>query len=285
MKSDSARQRFLFDDGRPAVRVMGVLNLTPDSFYGPSRAAGTAEALAMARRMVDEGADLIDVGAESSRPGSQPVSAAVEIERLLPLVRGLAQELDVAVSVDTWKAEVADAVLGAGAAVINDITALAGDKKMAAVIARHRAAAVLMHMQGSPETMQANPRYDDLVGDIQEFLRRRLRRALDAGIDAAQIAIDPGIGFGKTAEHNLELVARLNEFTELGAPLLLGVSRKSFIGKVLDLPVEERLEGSLAAAAIGVMKGARVIRAHDVAATARVIRLVCAIQGHERSGN
>ncbi|UCD10348.1 MAG: dihydropteroate synthase, partial [Nitrospinaceae bacterium] len=192
MKSDSARQRFLFDDGRPAVRVMGVLNLTPDSFYGPSRAAGTAEALAMARRMVDEGADLIDVGAESSRPGSQPVSAAVEIERLLPLVRGLAQELDVAVSVDTWKAEVADAVLGAGAAVINDITALAGDEEMAAVIARHRAAAVLMHMQGSPETMQANPRYDDLVGDIQEFLRRRLRRALDAGIDAAQIAIDPG---------------------------------------------------------------------------------------------
>jgi dihydropteroate synthase len=285
MKSDSARQRFLFDDGRPAVRVMGVLNLTPDSFYGPSRAAGTAEALAMARRMVDEGADLIDVGAESSRPGSQPVSAAVEIERLLPLVRGLAQELDVAVSVDTWKAEVADAVLGAGAAVINDITALAGDEEMAAVIARHRAAAVLMHMQGSPETMQANPRYDDLVGDIQEFLRRRLRRALDAGIDAAQIAIDPGIGFGKTAEHNLELVARLNEFTELGAPLLLGVSRKSFIGKVLDLPVEERLEGSLAAAAIGVMKGARVIRAHDVAATARVIRLVCAIQCHERRGN
>lgn len=285
MKSDSARQRFLFDDGRPAVRVMGVLNLTPDSFYGPSRAAGTAEALAMARRMVDEGADLIDVGAESSRPGSQPVSAAVEIERLLPLVRGLAQELDVAVSVDTWKAEVADAVLGAGAAVINDITALAGDEEMAAVIARHRAAAVLMHMQGSPETMQANPRYDDLVGDIQEFLRRRLRRALDAGIDAAQIAIDPGIGFGKTAEHNLELVARLNEFTELGAPLLLGVSRKSFIGKVLDLPVEERLEGSLAAAAIGVMKGARIIRTHDVAATVRVVRLVCAIQGHERSGN
>jgi len=273
-------EAFSFIEDGAEVRVMGVLNLSPDSFYGPSRAHGVDAALEQAHRMVDEGASLIDVGAESSRPGSQPVDPVLEIERLLPVVRRLVRETGVPVSVDTWKAAVAEQVLGAGAACINDITGLAGDPRMAATIARHRAGVVLMHMQGTPLTMQDNPRYGDVVEDIRSLLQNSLRLAREAGID--QAAVDPGIGFGKTLEHNLEILARLDEFRALGVPLVLGVSRKSFIGAVLGLPVEERLEGSLAAAVLGVQKGANIIRAHDVAATVRAVKLATAIKRHER---
>jgi len=282
MNSESARARFKFRGENDSVRVMGVINLTPDSFYAGSRARGVPEAVLRARQMVEEGAALIDVGAESSRPGSRPVPAAVEIERLLPFVREVKRALPVALSIDTWKAEVASAALDAGADIINDITGLTGDAGMASAIAARGAPVVLMHMQGSPETMQARPAYGDVVDDIAACLKRSMQLALDAGVDPEKIAIDPGIGFGKTLLHNLEILARLNEFSALGAPLVLGVSRKSFIGNVLDLPVEERLEGSLAAAAIGVMKGASIIRAHDVAATVRAVKLAEAIKRHER---
>jgi len=282
MNSESARARFKFRGENDSVRVMGVINLTPDSFYAGSRARGVPEAVLRARQMVEEGAALIDVGAESSRPGSRPVPAAVEIQRLLPFVREVKRALPVALSIDTWKAEVACAALDAGADIINDITGLTGDAGMASAIAARGAPVVLMHMQGSPETMQAKPAYGDVVDDIAACLKRSMQLALDAGVDPEKIAIDPGIGFGKTLLHNLEILARLNEFSALGAPLVLGVSRKSFIGNVLDLPVEERLEGSLAAAAIGVMKGASIIRAHDVAATVRAVKLAEAIKRHER---
>lgn len=283
MSIPTQKEGFSFSQEDGAVQVMGVLNLSPDSFYEQSRAQGLDAALELARRMAGEGADLIDVGAESSRPGSRPIDAALEIERLLPLVRRLARECPVPVSVDTWKAPVAEQVLDAGAALINDITGLRGDPEMARTVARHRAGVVLMHMQGRPEYMQEKPVYGDLIEEIKEFLGDSLRLAREAGIGSAQVAIDPGIGFGKTLENNLEILARLDEFGSLGAPLLLGVSRKSFIGKVLDLPVEERLEGSLAAAVAGVFKGAKIIRAHDVAATVRAVKVATAIKQHERT--
>jgi dihydropteroate synthase len=268
---------FTFQQGgaNGSITLMGIVNLSPDSFYEGSRSFSDQEALLLAERHIEEGAGVLDFGAESSRPGSQPISEAVELERLLPVVSEVCKRFDVAVSVDTYKPSVVAGVLSEGAAIINDITGLQRYPETAGIIARHRAGVVLMHMQGTPLTMQEQPQYGDLIGDVRSYLNKSIELAENAGID--KIAIDPGIGFGKTRSHNLELIRRLEEFKGLGKPILLGVSRKSFIGDILDLPVEERLEGSLAAAVIGVLNGATIIRTHDVKATGRAVKIARAI--------
>jgi dihydropteroate synthase len=258
-----------------SVSLMGIVNLSPDSFYEKSRSGSDKSAMLLAERHIEEGAGILDIGAESSRPGSRPISEAIELERLLPVVAQICKRFDVPVSVDTYKPRVAERVLGAGAAIINDITGLQRTPEMAKVIARDKAGVILMHMLGTPETMQNEPCYEDVIQDIKIFLKKSIDIAENAGIE--KIMVDPGIGFGKSQTHNLDLIRRLREFRELGKPILLGISRKSFIGGVLDLPVEERLEGALAATVIGVLNGATVFRTHDVQATDRAIKMAQAI--------
>ena len=257
------------------ITIMGIVNLSLDSFYEQSRSFSAKDALLQAERHIEEGASILDIGAESSRPGSQPISEASELELLLPVVSQICKRFKVAVSVDTYKPSVADRVLSEGVVIINDITGLQRYTEMAKIIARYQAGVILMHMRGTPQAMQDRPQYGDLIGDVKKYLKNSVELAENAGID--NIAIDPGIGFGKTRSHNLELIRHLEEFKGLGKPILLGVSRKSFIGGVLDLPVEERLEGSLAAAVIGVLNGATIIRTHDVRATARAVKMARAI--------
>lgn len=264
---------------RKPVTIMGIINLSPDSFCGENRCETESEALKTAERLLKEGADQLDVGAESSRPGSRAIPEDVEIRRLVPVVSVLARKFEVPISVDTYKPEVAQRVLEAGAVWINDITGLQGRPQMAGLIARHGAGAVIMHMKGVPANMQDHPQYEDLVGEILGFLQKSLEIARSAGIAEDRIVIDPGIGFGKTPEHNLELIRCLDRFRVLNKPILLGASRKSFIGQVLDLPVEDRLEGSLAAAILGVMNGASILRVHDVRATVRAVAMAQAIMG------
>ena len=235
----------------------------------------------MAQRMVDEGADLIDVGAESSRPGSQGISEEEESARILPVVKELSRRWQNPVSVDTTKPEVAKRALDNGAAIINDIAGLQRDPRMAEIIAEFKAGVIVMHMNGTPATMQDNPIYENLIQDIMGYLIRSVSIAETAGISPDSIAVDPGIGFGKTIEHNLEILARLDRFKSLDKPILVGVSRKSFIGRLLDLPVEERLEGSLITGMLAVMKGADIIRVHDVIETRRMLKLVQAIQKYQ----
>ena len=256
------------------VHVMGILNVTPDSFSDGGEFLRPTAAAEQARRMIDEGADIIDVGGQSSRPGSQPVSEDDELERVVPVIRKVREEWDGPVSVDTYRARVAEEALAAGATMVNDITAFSAEPRIAEVTARSGAAAVLMHMRGTPATMQQDTAYDDLMGELAFFLGAAVDRALAAGVGGDQIAIDPGIGFGKTTEHNLAILRRLPELAVLGRPILVGPSRKSFIGNVLDLPVEERLEGTLAAVAYAVVQGARILRVHDVRPTVRVARMV-----------
>ncbi len=268
------RDRVFDLESRPLL--MGVLNITPDSFSDGGRFFAPDAAIAHGRRLLDQGADLLDVGAESTRPGSEPVPAAEQWRRLEPVLAELARDPRACLSVDTASAEVAERALGLGAQVVNDVTAL-GDPRMAAVAAAG-AGLVLMHMQGTPADMQRAPRYEDAPADIARWLQGRLEVARQAGIAGERIALDPGIGFGKTLEHNLELLARLEILTALGRPVLVGVSRKSFIGRLLDLPVDQRLEGSLAATAVAVFSGAAIVRTHDVEATRRAVRIAAAIR-------
>jgi dihydropteroate synthase len=260
--------------------VMGILNVTPDSFSDGGRFVEVDSAVAQARQMIATGADLIDVGGESTRPGAEPVSEAEEIRRVVPVIERLA---GLVVSVDTTKAAVAEAALRAGARVVNDISALRWDEQMAAVAASHGAGVVLMHMQGTPQTMQAQPRYDDVVREVREFLAERIEFAVAHGIGREQIAIDPGIGFGKTVEHNLELLNRLEELRMLGCPVLVGASRKSFIGRITGREPGGRLAGSLAVAGWAAARGARILRVHDVAETRDVVRLIEAIRSHGKT--
>uniref|UniRef100_A0A832ML61 Dihydropteroate synthase n=1 Tax=Eiseniibacteriota bacterium TaxID=2212470 RepID=A0A832ML61_UNCEI len=253
------------------VLVMGIVNVTPDSFSDGGRFLAPGAALDHARRLLEEGADVLDVGAESTRPGAEPVPPEEQWRRLGPVIGPLAAE-GACVSVDTASAAVAARALDAGAVIVNDVTALR-DPGMAELVAARGAGLVLMHMRGTPRTMQLAPRYGDVATDVIEWLRVRLRAARRAGIQAACIALDPGIGFGKTVRHNLELLARLDELAAFGRPVLVGVSRKSFLGKTLELPVDERLEGGLAATAIAVFQGARIVRTHDVRATVRAVRI------------
>ncbi len=262
----------------PRPWVQGILNVTPDSFSDGGRFLDPAAAVARGRAMAEEGADLLDVGGESTRPGSAPVPEAEERARVIPVIRALARDVSVPISVDTSKAPVAAAAMEAGAAMVNDVTALRGDPAMAGVVARSGAALVLMHMQGEPRTMQAAPRYGDVVAEVSAFLRERIEAAVGAGIPREQVLVDPGIGFGKTLEHNLEVLRRLGEFRALGRPILVGPSRKSFLGALLDLPIGERLEGTLAAATACVLRGALVVRAHDVRAAVRAVSVAAALR-------
>ena len=260
------------------VAVMGILNLSPDSFYSGNRSSNPDDVLRFAEQMVEDGAHILDVGAESTRPGTKEISVELELKRLLPVISKLASRFSVQISVDTSKFEVADAVLQEGATLINDVTGLRKGKQMSETVSRHGAGIVIMHMQGTPESMQNNPEYNDVGTEVLSFLRESVKTAESTGIIPESIAVDPGIGFGKTLNHNLALIARLGQLKELKKKILLGVSRKSFIGKILDLEVEDRLEGSLAAGIAGVMNGADILRVHDVAATVRAVRVAQAIR-------
>jgi len=253
-----------FDISSDRVLVMGVLNVTPDSFYAGSRSTTAARAIEAGLGMVAAGADILDIGGESSRPGAEPVSAEIEMERTLPVIRGLRSETDVSMSVDTTKACVASAALEEGATWINDISALRFDPEMADVIAGAGAGAILMHMQGTPETMQRAPRYTDVVHEVRNFLLSRADVAIGAGIAQDRIILDPGIGFGKSLDHNLALLRNLSILCDSGYPILVGLSRKSFLGAILDVPVEKRLVGTVAANTAAILQGASIIRVHDV---------------------
>jgi dihydropteroate synthase len=266
-----------FDFGE-RVRIMGILNVTPDSFSDGGAHPDPASAVAHGLRLEEEGADIIDVGGESTRPGARPVEPAEEARRVVPVIRGLAAKTRATISVDTRNASVAREALDAGAAIVNDISGLTHDPEMAPLIGSRGASAVVMHMKGDPRTMQDDPRYDDLIGEVTAFFRESLRLADEAGI--RQVILDPGIGFGKTPAHNLEVIARLGEFAPLGRPLLVGPSRKSFIGAVLGLPAGERLEGTIGASVAAVMNGARILRVHDVRAVSRAIRVAEAVMSH-----
>jgi dihydropteroate synthase len=257
---------------------MGILNVTPDSFYGGSRRPDPAKAIADGVTMATNGADIVDIGGESSRPGALPVSEEEELARILPVVRGLRREIAVPISVDTYKSAVARAALEAGADVVNDISALRFDAAMISLLASEQVPAVLMHMQGTPRTMQAEPQYGDVTREVRDFLAAQLYEAMDAGIAPESIILDPGIGFGKTIGHNLQLLRGLPALAALGQPLLIGVSRKAFIGKILELDTERRLEGSLAAAVAAVLAGANIVRVHDVRETCEAVRVADAIR-------
>ena len=261
--------------------VMGIINLSTESFYGASQCGTVEQVLHVAERMIEEGADILDIGAESSRPGSAPLSEQEELNRLLPVVIKLAEIVHIPISVDTYKPAVAHEALNAGASIINDITGLQRFPDMAKTIARFQAGVILMHMQGTPETMQDNPQYMDLLTEISGFLKQSITLAVSAGIDPNKIAIDPGIGFGKTDSHNLLILKNLCRLQELGKPVLLGVSRKSLIGNILNVSVGERLEGSLSAAVFGVIQGASIIRTHDVQATRRAVKVAESIMNEK----
>jgi dihydropteroate synthase len=254
--------------------VMGIVNVTPDSFSDGGRFLQPDNAIAHGVELVGQGADLLDIGGESTRPGSQPVSLDEELRRVLPVVTALAKQTKVPISIDTSKAEVASACLQAGAHLVNDVTGLTGDPGMAEIVRDHGAGAIVMHMQGTPATMQIEPHYGDILTDLSRFFADRIQSLTALGLPAEAIALDPGIGFGKTREHNIALLASLVEFARLGRPICLGVSRKGFLGKLLDRPVEERLAGSLAAAAFALAQNAvHILRVHDVAEARDLVRV------------
>ncbi|MDP3025695.1 MAG: dihydropteroate synthase [candidate division Zixibacteria bacterium] len=259
------------------THLMGVLNVTPDSFSDGGRFFKLEEAIKQGLKLAEEGADMIDVGGESTRPGSEPVTIEEELRRVIPVIEELTKMIQVPISIDTYKSRVAKEALDSGASMVNDISGLRYDPEMKKVIAKYDVPVVLMHIKGTPKNMQENPHYDNLIEEIKTYLIESIKIAKEAGIDEDKIIIDPGIGFGKTPEDNLKILKNLNEFTELGRPLMVGVSRKSFIGKILNLPTEERLEGSLASMAAAIMNGANILRVHDVKESKRVAKLVDAI--------
>ena len=264
------RDRVLQFDQR--CLVMGIVNVTPDSFSDGGQFLDQHAAIEHALKLVAQGADILDLGGESTRPGSQPVPLDEELSRVVPVVESLVKQTTVPLSIDTSKAAVAEACLRAGAHVINDVTGLAGDSVMVEVARRHGAGVVVMHMQGTPATMQVNPDYGDATTDIFSFLQLRIESLVGQGIALESIATDPGIGFGKTFEHNLQLLARLHEFQKLGRPLCLGVSRKGFLGQITGKPRSERLAGNLAAACFALSRDAvQILRVHDVAETRDIV--------------
>ena len=258
--------------------LMGVLNVTPDSFYDGGKFFDKKEAIKQGIKMAEEGADIIDIGGESTRPGSESISVEDELSRVIPVMEGLVKEVDVPLSIDTYKSEVAKKALEAGASMVNDISALRFDPRMKNVIKDYEVPVVLMHIKGTPKDMQKNPHYDDLMGEITGYLSEAINVAEESGIDENKIIIDPGIGFGKRLEDNLEIIKKLSDLKSLGKPILVGVSRKSFIGKILELQENERLEGSLAALAVAIVNGANIIRVHDVKESKRVARIVDSIK-------
>jgi dihydropteroate synthase len=258
--------------------VMGILNVTPDSFYDGGRREDPGQAIAAGLAMVNCGADILDLGGESTRPGAQPVSADEELARVLPVLRGLRREMTIPISIDTYKSTVAQTALDAGADIVNDISALRFDPAMIALVARERVPLVLMHMQGTPRTMQTEPRYGDVVVEVRDFLAAQARQAIAGGVSPSDLIIDPGIGFGKNLEHNLQLLRNIPALTALGYPVLLGASRKAFVGRILNAATADRLEGSVAVAVAAVLGGATLVRVHDVKETVRATRIADALR-------
>jgi len=259
--------------------LMGVVNVTPDSFFDGGHSAVPAQAVAHARRLIDEGADIVDVGGESTRPGSHPVSPEEERRRVLPVLEALS-DCGVPVSIDTQKPELMREAIAAGADMVNDVNAFLAADALAAV-AGTSAALCFMHKRGDPRTMQDHPQYDDVVCEVREFLAARIEAAVQCGVARDRIAVDPGFGFGKTFEHNLELLRALGEFGGLGVPVLVGMSRKSMLGRITGRDADERVHASVAAAIVAVEKGARIVRVHDVAATRDALAVWRAVMGHE----
>jgi len=265
--------------------LVGVVNVTPDSFFNGGLYFEPARAIEHALALAADGADIIDVGGESSRPGSSPIPAKEEKKRILPVVEVLKQKGNVLISVDTTKAEVAEAALAAGADIINDISAGRFDPRMLPVAARSGAGLILMHMKGTPRTMQIAPHYDDVLGEVKAFLKERQEAAEACGVRRESILLDPGIGFGKKLEHNLALLNNLEALAGLERPLLVGISRKSFIGKILKLEAPDRLEGTIAAAVVSILHGASLLRVHDLQAIKRAVAVVEAIMSQGAAGN
>ena len=255
--------------------LMGILNVTPDSFSDGGKYIDTDTAVEHGKHMVSDGADIIDIGGESTRPGSKPLSVKEEIDRILPVITRLLDEVSVPLSIDTYKPRVADACLQAGAHLINDITGLT-HSEMRKVAAKYNVPVVIMHMKGTPQTMQQNPVYQDVLGEIKTFLYHQITKAQETGI--TQIIIDPGIGFGKSVEHNLQILKHLRTFTDLGCPILVGPSRKSFIGTLTGLSVTERLEGTIAAVTLASMNGANIVRVHDIKECKRALQIADAVR-------
>jgi len=255
------------------THLMGVLNVTPDSFFDGGRFLRLEDALKKAEQMVSEGADILDIGGESSRPGAIPVNVEEEKKRVLPVIRSLRKHFPIPISIDTVKAEIAEAALGEGAAIINDIGGLQRDTRIAGIAARYGAGVVIMHMKGRPGYMQDAPEYENVSREVRDYLQRGIEAGRRAGIPEDHVLIDPGIGFGKTFSHNLEIVRNLPDFLDLKKPILVGLSRKSFLGRVSGLPPEERLEGSLAGAVIAILQGVSVLRIHDVKETKRAVQV------------
>ncbi len=259
--------------------IMGALNVTPDSFSDGGRFLDPPKAIEQGIRLATAGADILDIGGESTRPGAKVLEKEEEIRRVVPVIQRLRQEIEIPISIDTRKSTVARAALDAGAEMVNDITALRFDPQMAGLVRERGVPVVLMHMQGRPENMQVNPTYVDLIGEILEFFRERIAWAESGGIPADRIVIDPGLGFGKSleAQHNLMLLKNLRAFRDLNKPLLVGASRKAFIGKILDLPPLEREEGTMAAVAVAMVNGAHIVRVHEVERMRRIVKVVDAI--------
>lgn len=264
--------------------LMGVLNITPDSFADGGRFFDQEAAVRRLEQLQEEGAEIIDIGGESTRPGSLPVTEDEELERLAPVLEAAGRLVDIPISVDTTKAGVAEAALAAGAEIINDISGLRFDPDIGELAAQSGAGLVLMHIRGRPRTMQEGIRYDDLLGEVVAELRESVTRALAAGCQRGQLVVDPGIGFGKTAEQNLVLLSKLGRIAELGCPILIGPSRKSFIGKTLGLAVEDRLEATIAACVVGLLRGARIFRVHDVRPARRALDMAEAIISQVNGG-
>jgi dihydropteroate synthase len=278
-----AREHTVVAEHDLTPKVMGIVNLTPDSFSDGGAAFRAGDPAEYALRLVEQGASLLDLGGESSRPGAEPVVLDEELGRVMPVVTALAEGADVPISIDTTKAEVAEQALRAGAAIINDISALRADPEMAGIVSRAGAGIVLMHMQGVPSSMQVNPHYEDVVREVYDFLAERVAWAEALGVPRKRIAIDPGIGFGKTAQHNLEILRNLDRFANLGCVILVGASRKGFLGAISGRPVSERATASVAASLAACIRGARVVRVHDVAPMIDAIRVWTAIRGWEES--
>lgn len=257
--------------------VMGIVNVTPDSFSDGGRFFDSEKAIEQAKLLANQGADIIDIGGESTRPGSESVTLEEEKRRVIPVIEGITGEVNVPISIDTCKSEVAKTALNKGASIINDISAMRFDSKIVDVALEHDVPIILMHMKGTPKNMQSNPSYTSVMREIKEFLRDRVEFAVSKGMERDSIIIDPGIGFGKTTEHNYEIIKKLRELKELDLPILIGPSRKSFIGNTLGTDVDDRLEGTLATITMCVMNGADMVRVHDVKEVLRVVRMTDAI--------
>ena len=259
--------------------IMGILNLTPDSFSDGGQFSDKNQATDYALKMIEDGADMIDIGGESTRPGAVPVSVDEELKRTISIIKSIRQQSDCLISIDTYKSPVAEAALDVGANLVNDISGLTFDEKMIDIVVARKVPVILMHMKGTPRSMQVDPHYDNVIEEICEFFKRKVKSAKSSGISDNMIILDPGIGFGKRLEDNFEIIRELKQICAMGYPILLGPSRKSFIGASLNLPVEERLEGTLASITAGIMNGANIIRVHDVKETLRAVKITEKIMG------